>query len=623
MRPLRRLPLLFVIWLALAAPPAPRAQGEPTLHAEVNRQVVGVGQPFTYTLRIEAGAAGINAKPSIPDFGDLRILGGPSQSSSTSIFNGRVSISQSYTWTLAAPREGTYIIGPSRMRGAGGLIESEAITITVHEQVEPRVVLPRGLPSDQILSARSAVGNTEVDQYLNGRLFLRPQISNTRPYVGEPVIVTYTLYNGARISLGQNTRAIMPDDFQGVVHEVLYSHDHLDYRPEMIDGQRFDVAPLYGMALIPTRPGVVEVGGYSIETRVNLPRGRGGFRDPFDDPMLDFFGGRGEPVQVPTRPIRLEVQPLPDAGQPDNFTGTVGDFTIAASLDRTEANENELVTLSVLLDGRGAIELASAPRFNSEAFELVGETESVNKLNTAEQLGGSKTFEFVLRPRATGRLEVPSIQYPIFDPYRGEYRILRTEPQEITIAAAPNAAQPQTPRSRTNRDEPGEPQLHWIKPITRLETKPAAPLVESAAVWGAQLSALALLLVAWRHDRRRARRDPARIRREAAPREFERRVQALRREPRDVRAEDLAGRLEQAVRHYVADLHGISADGLTRPEIESRLHAQGLSAERTAKVMELLDACAAVHYAPAPSSREQVMAWADELGGLLRGGAAG
>ncbi|OPZ06788.1 MAG: hypothetical protein BWZ08_02201 [candidate division BRC1 bacterium ADurb.BinA292] len=72
----------------------------------------------------------------------------------------------------------------------------------------------------------------------------------------------------------------------------------------------------------------------------------------------------------------------------------------------------------------------------------------------------------------------------------------------------------------------------------------------------------------------------------------------------------------------MADLHGISADGLTRPEIESRLHAQGLSAERTAKVMELLDACAAVHYAPAPSSREQVMAWADELGGLLRGGAA-
>ena len=602
-----------------------RAQAPIQLRAKADQTQVQVGEEVQFTLSVQTGGGQLNGTPTVPDFGGLEVRGGPGTSHQIYQVNGRMQVTYAYTWLLAAPREGDFVIGPSRLEAGGKEYQTDPITIHVTRNQSP--ALPPDLRGESILSARTS--DSDINKALEGRLFIRATVSNPTPTVGEPVIVRYDLFRDRvdlRSPLQDNADALAT--VPGALSEVISRSQSIQYQTVTIGGRQMESAPLFILAVTPSKAGEVTVPAYSLVGRLQVRRQRGRSADPFDDmfsSMDDPFFGGGLQVEVPAAPVVLNVKQLPTAGQPPDFTGTVGQFTIDAAVDRTEITRDDLLTLTVTLAGKGAIELANPPALKSSVdFDVVGQSNKLDKNTSPDAYGGKKTFEFLLRPNHEGQLTVPALRYPIFDPASQAYQVLETRPIPVVIKPGKGGPAPAADQGPAlTRPEPMARQLRYLKTINAgtLQPRRPDPLFESAAFWGAQAAGLGLLTLAWARDRRRRRLDPTQVRRSGAWKKYHQSIEQIRREAAQrAPAGEVAARLEQAVRTLIADRFDLAPDGLTRREIEDLLRSQSMAEEKVGRLCDLLDQCATIRYAPTPAGNADLKAWIDELGGLLREG---
>lgn len=600
--------------LAFGLCQAVSAQG-PRLEAEVDHTQVTIGETFHYRVSLIYGGGQIDNTPSQPDFGGLIVRSGPSISQRVHTVNRTTRVVSSYIWTLSAPQEGSYTIGPSRLETGGQVLQSSPITITA---TQPQLdTLPADLRDEPILFAQA--NDRELTDALKGRLFLRPSISTTTPYVRQPVIIRYDLFKDPQVPLAQYSENLA--EIEGPLVEQIFHAPSISFSRLNVGERVYEIAPRLTLAVTPTKPGELVFEGYSMTGGLRIRRNRSS-RGLFDAPF-SILGDPYETVAIPTMPIRLNVRALPTAGEPEGFTGTVGDFALEASVDRTEATTDDLITLTLALSGRGAIELANAPALPSELpFEIAGESQNVERANQPDQLGGVKRFEYVLRPTRTGRLTIPALRYPIFDPYSESYRVLKTEP--LNLLVQPGAAPLPAGAEEAGEDEEQAAatidQLNYIQGLSRIEMRRQRPLLESPWLWALHLLGVGLLAGGWRYDRYRSRLDPARIRRSRAWVEFERRTHAVDRKiAHGAPPAEAAAELEQAARSCIADRFNLSPDGLTRREIQRHLHsAATLPSDRIERLCDLLDECAALRYAPAGAVSANLADCRRELGELLK-----
>jgi len=603
---------------------AATARAEVQFQAQVDQAQVTPGDPIHFTLILETTGAQINdLNPTTPNWGGLSVLGGPNSSDQMSYDSqsGRRMV-HTLQWELSATRPGRYVIGPSQVNVGGRIYQTRPMTVVV-AAAPAQTLAGSGEP---ILSART--DNADVNRALEGRLFLRATVSNNNPYVNEPVIIDYTLYNDqVRLSrVGQSVGNI-----QGILHEELFHAAAITFQTVTLKGKQYSTAHMYRMALTPSKPGPVSVEGYSMEGVLPLSQRRGSnpfgdsdqfsnfFGGAFDDP---FFGG-GIKVRIPSPPIQLNVRPLPSAGQPPNFSNTVGDYTLRATLDRRQGSTDDLFTLKLTLEGRGAIELASPPLFpDSKDFELTGQSAKPDKEPRSDGIGGRKVFEYVLRPKHAGGLEIPAIRYSVFNPFSAKYVTLQTEPMGVVVTPGKAPLPPPLPSAQA----PGSSQpattyheLHYIKHLREFHPLRSDRLLESMAFWLLHLAALTLLGLAWWRNRQQARMDPARNRRAGAWRLFERRLRAIRqRMAQGSDYPEAAGELDYAARAAVADRFNLSADGLTRPDIERLLLEHSVPHDRVQRLCDLIEQCAALRYAPVGAADGEFASCIDEIATLLR-----
>ena len=95
--------------------------------AATSKNKVGVGEQFKISFTLDASGSNFRA-PTMPDF-DL--YSGPNQSSSMQFINGNVSQSISYSFVLAAKKEGKFTIGPATVSVNGKTMETKPLTIEV------------------------------------------------------------------------------------------------------------------------------------------------------------------------------------------------------------------------------------------------------------------------------------------------------------------------------------------------------------------------------------------------------------------------------------------------------------------------------------------------------------
>ena len=410
------------------------AQDDPTLTVSTKKQVM-VGERFQVVF--EANAEGKNFQA--PSFEGFTVVGGPftSSSSSFSMVNGSMShtVRCTYTFALQAYQEGTFHVGSATLTVKGKKISSEPFDIKV-------------IPDDGSHAAPSGGGsssgqgqsqqNTNDPQVSGKDLFIRVIPSKKSAYVGEQVVLTYKLYT--KVPVSSLTVERMPS-YAGFWTKDITDNNggSLRQTTEYINGIEYTAAEIQKVVVVPQRSGTLPIDPMIIEciAQIRTESSRQRSMDPFEAFFNDPFFNRNianVKKELTSQTLNLEVKSLPENGKPASFAGAVGNFNFKSDIDKTELNTNEAFTLTLTVSGTGNVELLQMPEpvFPPD-FEVYDPKITMNVSNNANGLSGTKKAEYLVIPRRAGNFTVPAVEFSYFDPSKGTYQTLSSQPYEIKV----------------------------------------------------------------------------------------------------------------------------------------------------------------------------------------------
>jgi len=532
---------------------------------------IELGQSFQIYCDIVVSGAEI-ASLSPPQTGDLRVVGqSRSEGTQVSIVNGRLSSSRTVrlVLTLEADTAGTHTIGPGKVRAGGKTARSQPVVITV---VEPGQQAPA--PAARATPPRTSTApDPGVEAAKLGKLFLALAVDKAEVFLGEQLTVTLTLYSRLDLS---DIRTIRLPDFEGVVTEDLITPRRVSPQPTRIGGKRYHAFTLRKVALFPTRSGLLVL--------------------PPAEAVVVVGGGffsQGQLVRRQSEPVEVTVKPLPVEERPRDFEpGNVGRFSLEVSVSKRRISQRDPLTVKVALVGRGNFRGLALPSLGSPAdFRVYEPTAFEETRAERDVIVGRKGYEVLLQPQRAGRLSLPVLRFSFFDPEKGRYQIVASDPISIEVSPWSSGQASSLPLAE-------EPALQLparpVRMAPRLHPTPQAlgrrPLAVSL---GALNLGLLGLLVVDRALRRRRRSE-----RGAHRRKLRAAQRALLTAAEAGDADACAG----AVERFLSVVLERSAVGLTRDELGALLAERGLNAAAVARSAELLDAIESLRYAPAGST---------------------
>lgn len=379
------------------------------LDVSVSKQTVAVGERFTLEYKTEN--AGASFTP--PAMKNVRVLSGPNMSESSVNINGRRSRSFTVSYVLSAKQEGECVIGPATLKTKKESFSSNPVTIKV-----TKAAVKKGQTS-----GGGTTSSTEKD--FSSTLFIKLFVDNKTPYVGEQIVATYKIYMSENVVDYSATAPV----YNGFFSQNIDLQNNNEVSREYINNRQFTVATLKKVLLTPQKTGELDVDALEMELRVRVQdksRGRGFF---------GFGSYKDVPVTVLSNKEKITVKALPKNGQPANFDGAVGKFSLKVNVDRNELKANEAVTLTVSFSGAGNIELLSDPKIDfPNDFEVYEPKVRKNINHSAGGSSGKKTFEYVVIPRFGGQFELPPVTLSYFDPKGEKYVELKSDPIKLNVA---------------------------------------------------------------------------------------------------------------------------------------------------------------------------------------------
>jgi hypothetical protein len=502
-----------------------------------------------------------------------------SSSSNVSIINGAVSRSEQiitlFVYTLTPQRSGSFTIGPIRYDYKDFHQDMGSAVLTVTK-------------SESGLSTRSSV-------------------SKGRAFVGEQVL--YTL----RIVPKEGVQSIsLPQDLQKLIGQKFFFQQlDKEITPHMatVDGHEtrvFDVR----IALFPLLTGPVTLEGIPVEYRqVRRNPGSQGqsVMDAFEDA---FFGGGGRVITQTAlaAPLRMEALALP-AGAPAGFTGSVGNYSLSARLDKSTVPAGDAVTLTITIRGNGQPKSITAPVLPSlPYFELYDPEETSETVVEGASLVTTKTFKYVLIPSREGAQTIDGISFPYFDPQRKAYLSARAPALNLSVtpgkAGAPGGSfVAQREISALGSD------IRYLK-TDNAELRDDADLPYHHA-WFYVLLLLPPLGLAGaffvRRRRERLASDTAYSRRSQASAQLRKRLRGARAAQQAGQGREFYRALSEALVAFASDKINQEFRGLTHPEARARLEQKGAAAETASAYDELMQRCDFVLFAGITPSAEEMV----------------
>jgi len=580
-------------------------------NASVDPTSVSPGEEFTYSLRIFSDSAKSLPSPNMPEFGDFEIISGPNTSQSFQFINGNMSREMTYSTTLRCLKPGEYTIAPATIKVGGREIKSENVQVRVVKSGSSKV--PASLKDENLPSPSSA--NANLKQYLEGKIFFRTEASKKNPYVGEPFVASYTLYVQKGVPASSVNLAEPLPQFKEFLKEDLYSAKQLNFRDVEIEGKTYQAALIKKIILVPTKTGKIILDPMTLNIGIIVQQNKRRSSHPFfDDPFFSFdpFMRNTERVLVPSSVLELDVKPLPQP-QPENFSGTVGDYNLSATLDRKKATTDDLITLTLKLEGSGAVEGALEPKLPSlEGFEVYETKARAEKKITSSDPGGAKVFDYVLRPQKTGDMAIPSIAYCIFNPGKETYETLHTEAIYIPIsegsARAPLIISGTSPSLSGEQVVEINADINYIKRKASFSRNRRLPFILSG--WFLTIQGLPILfaLIAFIIARRREamESDQGLARRLRAKGLAGKRLKAASVALKNRDPDSFYAELSMALRGFFGDKLNRKTHGITIEELKQLLEERGIGKEEISSVITVLETADAARYAPTAPLEEEM-----------------
>jgi hypothetical protein len=618
-----RLNLFAVLALLALSLSATKAAAQPTcqVKASVSPQNAVVGDTVVYIVQVDCVGAEetpqVQPPDILPDSGltEMRQAGTRTQ---ISIVNGRTTKSFEYRFALQALKPGEYQIPPATVAVDGRIFESNVATLRVTKSPEaPTEAIPSELRG--LVAPPRVPDAPQLEKALTGKIFILAVPETTQPLSGQQFLLSYHLFidQDGLAQAGIDARHFtgaepqLPQLKEFMKEDLFGPPQNLRFEQQVVGGRRYAVAPLYQVALTPTRSGHVAIEplqiGLMFPVRGKTRRVPSG--DPFFD-LFDFdpFESRGLQIVVRSTPVELDVAPLPEAQRPTDFCGAVGQFTLEASVDKTHLVANEDVArLRVTLRGEGNAGVATPPPFPQvDGLVLLEEPKSNSERKIENnKLVTIKTFDYLFRAIRPGSLRIPPIQVAVFNPVTRRYERLATREILLTVAPGMNApvltalttTQPVAtaaaqPEVRKDLRYIHERVSHWT---TVEQIRTTRQMQVGLVSFGAGIFLIALVVAEIRQRRGDSyllqQRQRARSRLLGLIRKFEAAAG-------DVAPEDL-GELGSAIREYLSFVLRVDQNALTNELICTKLAELGVADEVIRATHDALELGDTARYAPA------------------------
>ena len=563
-----------------------------TVSGLVSSPVIGSEETVAYTLEISGADASDIIPPAPPDAEGLLLLSSSaSRATSMSITNGRISRSVSYTWQYMPEREGN-----ARFLEASVMIGSEIYTappvsITVVAQAQrpqPQRRSPFGSFSLFDDPAPTTPEASERD------IFIRAIQSSQEAYLNEQVTLDYKLYFRPGTS-PRNSRQADSWDAEGFWREEL----ELPERPvsELVveNGLRYQVVSIRRVAVFPTRPGELSIDPLKIAAEVQSPDA---------DPFRSFFSSTYSTVERASPAVNIISKSLPE-NAPNGFKGAVGRYSLDAELNQTRLEVGEALQLTVTIAGTGNIALIEAPDPDFPGiFEVYDPEVNVSKAANGNLIGGRKTFTWLLIPRTNGIFQIPPIQFAFFSPSESRYVVRSAGLDPVTVTGTATGTVVAT-STATGFPIDDVAVLRRGSGWVRSGQTPLHDQVWFYLILGIPLLGLGATAILRRRMTRLATDTAWARNRKAHPlaRKHLRHAKKLLAEGNPDR---FYAALERSILGFLGNRMNISERGLTRAQLTDLLAEAGVPGDRQQELVQFLDACDAVRFAPVPPDQSQM-----------------
>lgn len=555
--------------------------------------VVAVGQQFRLQYTVDTQDVKDFRIGDIPE--EFDVLMGPSTSSQSSfqIINGKTSSTSSitYTYILAAKKEGTFKIGAASVVAGGETVKSGSISIEVSGQAQTQSG-SQGQRHGNQTGSQAGKKQSRTGEITAQDLFIRVSANKKRVHEQEPILLTYKVYT--LVDLTQLSGK-MPD-LKGFHTQEIQLPQQKSFKVETIDGKAYRTVTWSQYVMFPQMTGELEIPSITFDGVVAQ-------RNISIDPWEAFFnGGSGytevkKKIQAPG--MKIQVDPLPQ--KPAGFSGAVGQgFSLTAQIDKTETKANEPINLRVIVSGTGNLKLMKQPEVGwPKDFDKYDAKQTDKTRLTSAGLEGSIIYDFMAVPRHAGQFDVPPVEFTYYDTSSGSYKTLQTDSFSIKVEKGEAGAAVSDYTGQSDVNLLGT-DIKYIK-TGPTELKQTGEYFYGSTSWWASLIVMVVafisLFIIFR-QRAIAAGNMSKMRAGKANKVATRRLRTAHKLMSGGKGSEFYDEVLKALWGYVGDKLGLPPESLSRDNIRERLASRGVADETTNLFLEALDECEFERYAP-------------------------
>ena len=517
----------------------------------------------------------------------LELIAGPytSQQSSYQMINGHTSSSSSitFTFTLYAGKDGSFVVSPAHARIRGKWVASRPVRITVSGRARngggaPQMHQDAGGQQEEIAPAGSAITGKD--------LFIKVTANKYRVHEQEPVLLTYKVYT--LVDLTQ-LEGKMPD-LTGFHSQEIPLPQQKSFHVERVNGRPYRCVTWSQYLMYPQMTGALKIPsitfkGIVVQQNRNV------------DPFEAFFNGGSGYVEVKRNIVApgvdIQVDPLP--AKPVGFSGGVGKFNISAKLDKNEVKAGDPVTLRVVISGLGNLKLIKQPvvEFPKGFDKYDPKITDKTKLTNAG-VGGSMVYDYLAVPRNQGTYTIPSVSFIYYDVNANAYKTLHT--QQFVVHVAPGDGK----GSSESFDNPEDNDIHALKTGPSDSTSVGDFFLGSAAYWISLLLPLIAFVVLLIIFRQRAieNADVVKMRGKRANKIARKRLKKACRLMFEHNSAEFYDEVLRALWGYVSYKLNMPVESLSKENIKEKLASRGVNEDILGKFISALEECEFERYAP-------------------------
>lgn len=550
----RTLFIVLAVWLATISV----TWAQPSFKVVCNTSTVEVGQRFQVTYEIGNARVKQFVPPSVRHFD----VAGPSKSQSMSYVNGRSSSKLSYTYVFSAQKKGTFKISPAQiLLQDGSRLKTKELKIKV----------VKNAPSQQ----KSGGGNQSLDAQLKGQVFVRMEVSNTQPVIGEQVTADLKIYTSIGIEQLQITKE--------PVYKHLFTKEVVDFNSpqeqKVIKGRRYISKLLKRIIVIPTKGGKATIG--AAEVTVGVPvNGRGSIFNPFYE--LAEHGMKSPKVVLDVK------EP---ANPPAGYTGAVGNYSMQAYAEQTTITSDDVLQIRIKIKGTGDVRQISEMQLEADPahFDSYKPNVKTTPRKSSQSIGGVVEFEYVLRPRAVGSFEIkPSFVF--YNPARKKFQTLDTV-FTFKVSKGNNPL----PSEQTAAEQYAEEESATVKLSAPLKeatfVKHKTFFFDKPLYWGLLLLPFVLLFgfkYAKKQQQFASAKPNKKKQRKAAASQADSRLQKAKVAMTEQDAKGFYDEISKALLGFVGSQYNLSASELNKQNVRQKLSEQKISSDKIDALVGIL-----------------------------------